>query len=134
MNERGDGWADELLHAPRNADVARPPAAECSEMPRKLKIEKRVMLAFWLALCALAIAGFASYASTARYIDNSEKVLRARDVLSSVRLTRSEVQDAEIGQRGYILTGRADYLSPYHDAIAHIPKRLDDLRELTADD
>ncbi len=35
------------------------------------------------------------------------------------------LQDAETGQRGYILTGDASYLVPYHHAVARIPAALD---------
>ena len=41
------------------------------------------------------------------------------------------VQDAETGQRGYLLTGERAYLDPYNDEISEIGERLQALREST---
>ena len=43
------------------------------------------------------------------------------------------MQDAETGQRGYIVTGEDRYLDPYRSATAAIDGKLRDLKELTAD-
>ena len=43
-------------------------------------------------------------------------------------LTR--LQDAETGQRGYLLTGQESYLAPYQDALTAIPGELSALRAL----
>ncbi len=45
----------------------------------------------------------------------------------------SVVQDAETGQRGFLLTGRAYYLEPYQQAAARVPLVLDRLGELGKD-
>ncbi len=37
------------------------------------------------------------------------------------------VEDAETGQRGYLLTGDDSYLDPYQQAVPRVPKLLDDL-------
>ena len=42
-------------------------------------------------------------------------------------------QDAETGQRGFLLTGRAYYLDPYHHATARMSQVLDRLGELGKD-
>ena len=43
------------------------------------------------------------------------------------------VKDAESGQRGYLLTGRDEYLEPYRAAGAEMDSNLDRLRLLTSD-
>src|SRR5690606_18441237 len=61
-------------------------------------------------------------------VDHSEEIrLRARDVLNLLI-------DAETGQRGYILTGRADHLAVHHQAVEEIPQALDELTALTRDE
>jgi signal transduction histidine kinase len=40
------------------------------------------------------------------------------------------VQKAESGQRGYLLTGRDDYLSPYNEAVQQVRAELDGLSDL----
>ncbi|WP_158032182.1 adenylate/guanylate cyclase domain-containing protein [Rhizobium rhizosphaerae] len=42
-------------------------------------------------------------------------------------IVQSLLQDAEIGQRGYLLTGDSFYLEPYDTAVAQISGALDDL-------
>ncbi|HEY9750116.1 MAG TPA: CHASE3 domain-containing protein, partial [Allocoleopsis sp.] len=41
--------------------------------------------------------------------------------------------DVETGQRGFILTGREEYLAPYHQAIAKIGESQNILRQLMDD-
>ena len=43
----------------------------------------------------------------------------------------SALQDAETGQRGYLLTNDRAYLDPYESALERLPARLQALRELT---
>src|SRR5580698_5685707 len=42
-------------------------------------------------------------------------------------------QSAETGQRGYLLTGRDDYIGPYTMAVDQLPSNLDRLAELIGD-
>ena len=53
------------------------------------------------------------------------ETLRYRSDLTEVL---SLFQDAETGQRGYLLTERIDYLEPYKDATAAQPAALPALR------
>ena len=53
-------------------------------------------------------------------------------IAAATRLDRS-VQDAERGQRGFLITGNNSYLEPYEAGVRAIPGRLEDLRRLTGD-
>ena len=44
----------------------------------------------------------------------------------------SNLRDAEANQRGYLLTGRTEYLTPYQQAITEAPKLVTRLRDLTS--
>ena len=46
----------------------------------------------------------------------------------------SLLKDAETGQRGYLITDQIEYIQPYNDAVAQLPKRIETFRRLTADD
>lgn len=58
--------------------------------------------------------------------------------VQQVRLEASRVlnliQDAETGQRGYLLTGEERYLIPYQDALAALPRELPNLTERVIQD
>ena len=45
----------------------------------------------------------------------------------------SSLQEAETGQRGYIISGKAEYLGPYYHSATRITGQLGQLRSLTAD-
>ncbi len=45
----------------------------------------------------------------------------------------NEVTQAETGQRGYLLTGKTDYLAPYNEAVDRIPKLIAQLSGLIPD-
>ena len=48
--------------------------------------------------------------------------------------TLSLVQDAETGQRGFLLTGEASYLTPYQSAVDALPAELEVLKGAMSDD
>ena len=55
------------------------------------------------------------------------------EVMGSLYLVLASLQEAETGQRGYILTGREEYLGPYYHTATRIAGQLGQLRTLTAD-
>src|SRR5207302_315745 len=55
------------------------------------------------------------------------------EVISTARLLFSAVQDAETGERGYVVSQEPGYLQPYREATARIPQLVGRLRELTRD-
>lgn len=57
-----------------------------------------------------------------------------REVQLAMSRTLSFLQDAETGQRGYLLTGRPAYLEPYETGRASAAASLDRLDQLTSDD
>lgn len=47
-------------------------------------------------------------------------VIHADAVLRHVQLLLTKLEDAELGQRGYLITGDAEYLEPYSDALKDV--------------
>ena len=64
----------------------------------------------------------------------SDSVNYARQQRGAIIDLRGEVQDAETGQRGYLLTSNQDYLAPYLSASAKFPGQLNRVRSLLAAD
>ena len=52
---------------------------------------------------------------------------QAERVVSGTRSLLSDLKDAETGQRGFLLTGKAEYLEPYKAALRSINRDLDQL-------
>ncbi|MFT3666259.1 CHASE3 domain-containing protein [Piscinibacter sp.] len=81
-----------------------------------------VAVAVGLALIAISEA---SYWLASGSMDDLGQIGRAR---TSMQLLHRLMLDAETGQRGYLLTGNADYLAPYRAANEEIAATLAKLR------
>jgi signal transduction histidine kinase len=83
-------------------------------------------------LLFMVLAGI--YQSTAAIGKAQDWVQHTYVVITTIDQYKSALQDAETGQRGYILTGEPPYLEPYRRALEAIPRLQGDLQRLTADD
>src|SRR4051794_40547116 len=99
-----------------------------------MSIGRKVTLAFVVVVAALAFIGAVSYVGTNRLIETSRRVEQSHQVLQGLDTLMLALKDAETGQRGYLLTGKDEYLSPYSEALGTIDRLLRDLKVLTADD
>lgn len=61
-----------------------------------------------------------------------ERTTQARAARTATVGLLSALQDAETGQRGYLLTGEERYLDPYHRAAPEIPRLMDSLETALA--
>jgi signal transduction histidine kinase len=97
---------------------------------RALQRLRRSAFAFPLAVL---VAGLMVLISELGYHQSANQlgslVERGQARLQLMRLVR-RMADAESGQRGYLLTGRADYLTPYRFASADVQDSLQQLRRL----
>jgi PAS domain S-box-containing protein len=100
----------------------------------KWATERTILLAaFFLALLILGAVGLLSYHTTMDLISATGEVQRSHQVIENVAHLLSALQDAETGQRGYVLTGEPAYLNPYHGARKAIDQSFSDLRVLVAE-
>ncbi len=79
-----------------------------------------------LAIIASIVASIAS-SDANRWAEHSLMVMQGSEHLFSL------IQDAETGQRGYLLTHDESYLEPFYTAKQDIPAAKDTLRALTSD-
>jgi PAS domain S-box-containing protein len=57
----------------------------------------------------------------------------SKRVVQALRDMESLIKDAETAQRGYLYTGKLEYLTPYHFAAAQLDSRLQDLGAAVGD-
>ena len=84
----------------------------------------------FLALCA------ESYLSVRFALDEREQqgwVVHTYQVTATLQRILNDVQEAETGQRGYIITRQDRFLVPYRDGVAKAGRDLEDFRRLTED-
>jgi PAS domain S-box-containing protein len=92
-------------------------------------IHKRfgVIGGFVIVLVLLAINTAVLRRQLATQVGNQEWFSRSRRVVQELRTTESLLKDAETGQRGYLYTGKIEYLAPYNLAAAQIDSHLQTL-------
>jgi len=95
--------------------------------------ERKVRAGFALALVVLILIGGMSYFSLTRLHEDRVWVEHTQQVIASLRLVFATVADAESGERGYVITGREEFLQPYQKAVRDVGVQLGALRSLTAD-
>ncbi len=69
-----------------------------------------------------------------RYRRTTHEVEHTYQILVAVERLRNSVEDADTGQRGYLLTGEQRYLEPYSAALSRITASEVKLQQLAADD
>ncbi|WNZ27834.1 PAS domain S-box protein [Leptolyngbya sp. NK1-12] len=99
-----------------------------------LLLPRSVTLGLGSALALLLVNAAVSYRNTQALFDNEQQVNETYRVLSQLEQTLSTLKDAETGGRGYVITGKENYLEPYRDAVTRINQQLEGLRQLTSDD
>lgn len=82
----------------------------------------------------VVLQGYEFLSRSPRTALSQQLVTHSFDVILTAQSLRSALQDAERGQRGYLLTGQAAYLQPYETAVRAAPPLSRRLTELTADD
>src|SRR6218665_1189583 len=94
---------------------------------------KRSAFTFPLAVATaliLLVISESAYHSSVASLDELGQMGSAR--INNLKLLR-QVLDAENGQRGYLITGRAEYLKPYRSAMAGIGETMNALAKHYAD-
>ncbi len=94
----------------------------------RLVLLAAVPLFLILATVAYITVQFAANQSAAQ-----QWVAHTYQVIASLRAVLGDAQDAETGQRGYLLTLRQDFLAPYRAANQRVNRDLARFRQLTID-
>lgn len=96
-----------------------------------LKRGKLVPYAFALALVLVIGTAAAAYLSLARYSANRQDAYHTYRFLDALDEVLSTLKDAETGERGYLITGKEEYLEPYKIAQRTFEEKLDALEEFS---
>ncbi len=111
-----------------------PTAARARERPR---IRRLIRGAGFIAAAAIILLIAVGMSTAYRYWDSAERrqqlVVNSYEVLDVGRQIMSTLQDAETGQRGYLLTGRLSYLAPYDQARLRLEALVSQLEALVGD-
>jgi PAS domain S-box-containing protein len=98
-----------------------------------LSTQRRVQAGFAVLLTCLVAMAAVSYPMLVRMRKDAAWVENTHQAIASLRLLISSATDAETSERGYLITGSAEYLEPYQSAVQNVNQALDEVRRLTSD-
>ncbi len=92
-----------------------------------------VKIIFSVALFALILIAGISYRHTNAVNESSKRMINTHEVQKELELLLSQIKDAEIGQRGFIITRDSVFLEPYNKAIVEYRNSFNSLKNLATD-
>lgn len=100
---------------------------------RSLGLDPAVAISLAGAVLFFVASGAVSLYNVQSLRSNNERVVHSHDVIVGLGELLSNIQDAETGQRGFLLTNSERYLEPYNAAVSAIPARFESIGGLIGD-
>ncbi|MCO5734173.1 response regulator [Rhizobium sp. SSA_523] len=97
-----------------------------------LGLDPGVAIGLLCAFLFFIASGLIAYWNLQALREGNERVVQTHVAIVALDELLSKVQDAETGQRGFLLTNDDSYLAPYRLAVETIPVQLDKVAALTA--
>lgn len=98
-----------------------------------MRIGTRILVGYGVALIIFAVVSMIAYRATQVLVQSTNAAVHTYQVRHNLAGVLAALADAETGQRGFLLTGRDQYLAPYREGRRGIDQHLQAVRELTAD-
>ncbi|MEH6499236.1 MAG: response regulator [Pseudoalteromonas distincta] len=89
-----------------------------------LGLDPTVAVGLAIALLFFILSTAVAIYTTQLLKTSNQGVVQTHNVIVAIDLLLADVQDAETGQRGFLLTGEEPYLEPYHRAVSQVQNRL----------
>jgi signal transduction histidine kinase len=102
-------------------------------LPTPKLTKRHRIVATYGGAAIIVMIGVLTYLARRQAGKSREGVDHTYAVMQATSRTRSDMQNAETGQRGFLLTGDESYLTPYHNALTALRTDSLELRELTRD-
>ncbi|KAB2689468.1 response regulator [Brucella pseudogrignonensis] len=96
-------------------------------------IDFSVAMGLAAALVFFVVSGLVTYVNFQGLRVANQRIVETHRAIVSLQSLLSKLQDAETGQRGYLLTGEESYLAPYRTALAAVNTQLEKVSERTQD-
>ncbi|QKJ31022.1 PAS domain S-box protein [Mucilaginibacter mali] len=97
------------------------------------KFNRNLQIGYGFSIAMLLLVGVVSYKTVVSLLDSNHSMSRSAMVIQKLEKALSLMKDAETGQRGYLLTGRKEFLTPYNGAPREALKLVDEAQKHTTD-
>lgn len=101
---------------------------------RRSRVPYLSIVGFTLAGTLLGIVGWLCFRQLQKTRQANAEVVHTLVVRANITTLVELLDEAETGQRGFLITGDPSYLAPYERAVRLLPVQTDRLRDLTRDD
>ncbi|MBB3660750.1 signal transduction histidine kinase/CheY-like chemotaxis protein/CHASE3 domain sensor protein [Rhizobium sp. BK650] len=99
---------------------------------RMLGLDPPIALGLVGAFLFFLVSGFMAYFNLQTLEEGNARIVQTHVAIVALDELLSQLQDAETGQRGFLLTNDESYLAPYNTALRAIRPQLDKIRGLTS--
>lgn len=97
-----------------------------------LGLDPGVAVGLAAAILFFIASGWMSYLNLQALREGNDGIVQTHVTIIAFDELLSQVQDAETGQRGFLLTNNESYLAPYNRALRAIPPQLEEIAKRTA--
>ena len=101
---------------------------------KNLPIKFKIIYCFGIIMVLLLISGIVTFRRIKSVKDNDNLIDHTYQILSQIEIVYGSLKDAQIGERGFVITGDKDYLTHYNSALKQIPDQLKELTLLVNDE
>jgi PAS domain S-box-containing protein len=98
------------------------------------RFDRSLRLGYGFSIVILLLVSLVTYLTLQNLLQSNRAVEHSSTVMQKLEKVLSVMKDAETGQRGYLLSGRKDYLQPYNGAYQEALQLTGQLTKLTSDD
>jgi diguanylate cyclase (GGDEF)-like protein len=98
-----------------------------------MKSLRFLKIIFCFAASVLVAAATVSYVTGHRFVEASQWVMQAHEVISQLEVVHGNVEDVEADIQALLSTGEVPDLTNFQDAIVELPQELKKLRQMVVD-
>jgi CHASE3 domain sensor protein len=102
-------------------------------MLRKLKTQHKILLGFSVPLLLMVVVGIVVYINITEMISTANWVDHTQEVIADARELGKLIVDMETGERGFLITGKAEFLAPFKEARKLWDEKTKKLKNLVID-
>jgi len=97
------------------------------------RFDHNLRIGYGFSLLIVIAIGLVCFLTLQQLLRSNQAVSHSGQVMQKLEKVLSVMKDAETGQRGYLITGRANFLEPYNGAYNEALNLTGELETLTAD-
>ena len=102
-------------------------------MLNKLKTRHKILLGFSFPMLLMMVVAFVVYVNVSGLVETANGVKHTHHVIVGARELGKLIVDMETGERGFLITGKKEFLTPYEESMVLWDKKIKHLKNLVSD-